>query len=88
MQLTINPFLNTLEVFSEIEGKEVYTRAKYILNYYAIIQLCHGGTWYGVELFNTDTGLRVLMREFANDSVSVPFKLIIELNINQSYDVI
>lgn len=85
MQLTINPFLNTLEVFSEIDGKEVYTTAKFTLEFYAINLIAHGGTLYEVELFNTDTGLQVSMCEFNNGSV--PFKLVIELKIEQPYEI-
>lgn len=93
MQLTINPFLNTLEVFSEIDGKEVYSNMRYspYEGLSKILEINHGGECYYIHLMLTDSQIGVELFKGSWDDISLKtktdFKLIIELNINQDYEV-
>lgn len=94
MQLTINPFLNTLEVFSEIDGRSIYSSMRYgsYEGLSKVLEINHGGECFYVDLMLTEGQIGVELFKGSWDDISLrtktDFKLIIELNINQPYETV
>jgi hypothetical protein len=94
MQLTINPFLNTLEVFSEIDGRSIYSNMNYG-SYEGLskaLEINHGGECFYIDLMLVKGQIGVELFKGSWDDISLKsktdFKLIVELNINQPYELV
>ena len=83
MQLTINPFLNTLEVLSEIDGKEVYKTFKYT-SLSQSFEFMIGRREFTVYLYLKDKSLLVSCYQ---GEQPIKVELIIELLIEQPYEI-